>query len=90
MNEDDDFVREWAKVKAALREVRREKMKALGYTESALADLHEKALAQMKAGTTEMVATEFGDVQMVKKQPYAHKNSVPMKGVREELWLVNA
>jgi len=65
MTDDTDFVTEWARVTASLSEARRAALKALGYDEGGLRDLHDRALAI----ADDVVSTEFGVVQKIPDKP---------------------
>ena len=75
MNEEDpDFVREFARVRLAISQARRNALQSCGHTEQSFKKLECDALAQI-FGTDE-VDTEFGKVKVEKKNVYKHKDSI--------------
>jgi septum formation inhibitor MinC len=74
MNDEIDPVREWAKVKSALREASDRVLNVEGHTWQSLKELEAQAIAQL-AGQA-YADNEYGTVQVVEKPVYAHKNSV--------------
>jgi len=86
MNEDADFVREYARVRLALSQGRREILKVCGHDESSLRKLEANALAQLSG--TDSVETEFGRVIVDRSPIYQHKDSKQI-AEKERLRLIN-
>ena len=67
-----DRVREWAKVKLALREASDRVLKAEGHTWQSLKELESEAISQLAAEA--FVDTEYGRVQIVNRPVWEQKN----------------
>ena len=73
MKEGDDFVREYARVRAALSDARKAALVACGHTEDSLREVEGRAIEQM--AKAEWIETEFGTVQRYSVPYYVHEKT---------------
>ncbi len=77
---DDDPIRKWASVKAAIREATKKVYAEYGVTYEGLLELEEQALTML--GNDETVQTEYGTVYVNETPCFIHKHSEPFGTVK--------
>ena len=77
---EDDPIRKWASVKAAIREATKKVYQEYGVTYEGLLELEEQALVLM--GKEETIQTEYGIVYVHESPCFVHKHSEPFGTIK--------